>query len=146
MTYPNWVRSAVDLRNPFSFGDTPARGAGQIELGSIITPTQVFLLKRFSQLSRDFTPSAEMIIYLFQRKWPRSETNPAARCQSWSFANALILFAFPPSQHAEACTCLSLCDDLLSLLRSAHFACIFPIISNDTTCVGDMLFSVDLLN
>eukprot|EP00282_Hemiselmis_andersenii_P040669 CAMPEP_0172053616 /NCGR_PEP_ID=MMETSP1043-20130122/4310_1 /TAXON_ID=464988 /ORGANISM="Hemiselmis andersenii, Strain CCMP441" /LENGTH=393 /DNA_ID=CAMNT_0012712895 /DNA_START=47 /DNA_END=1231 /DNA_ORIENTATION=+ len=38
--YPKWVRSAVDLRNPFSFGDTPTRGAGRIERGATITPTQ----------------------------------------------------------------------------------------------------------
>lgn len=40
VTYANWVRSAVDLRNPFSFGDTPTRGAGRIESGATITPTQ----------------------------------------------------------------------------------------------------------
>jgi hypothetical protein len=39
--YPKWVRSAVDLRNPFSFGDTPAKGVGVLECGSSITPTQV---------------------------------------------------------------------------------------------------------
>jgi hypothetical protein len=32
VTYAKWVRSAVDLRNPFSFGDTPTRGAGKIQV------------------------------------------------------------------------------------------------------------------
>jgi hypothetical protein len=35
VTYAKWVRSAVDLRNPFSFGDTPTRGAGKIQVMSL---------------------------------------------------------------------------------------------------------------
>uniref|UniRef100_A0A7S0H8Z1 Phosphatidylethanolamine-binding protein n=1 Tax=Hanusia phi TaxID=3032 RepID=A0A7S0H8Z1_9CRYP len=38
--YPNWVKSAVDLTNVASFGGTPTKGAGEIQPGQLITPTQ----------------------------------------------------------------------------------------------------------
>lgn len=38
--YPAWVKSAVDLTDVSSFGGTPTRGAGEIGMGQVITPTQ----------------------------------------------------------------------------------------------------------
>jgi len=38
--YPTWVKSAVDLKSVASFGGTPTRGAGEIQCGQTVTPTQ----------------------------------------------------------------------------------------------------------
>lgn len=39
--FPTWVRSALNLQDVRSFGDTPTRGAGLLEgRGQVITPTQ----------------------------------------------------------------------------------------------------------
>lgn len=38
--YPAWVKSAVDLKDVSSFGGTPTRGAGELGMGQVITPTQ----------------------------------------------------------------------------------------------------------
>jgi len=38
--YPAWVKSSVDLKDVSSFGGTPTRGAGEISMGQVITPTQ----------------------------------------------------------------------------------------------------------
>jgi len=38
--YPAWFKSSVDLKDVSSFGGTPTRGAGEISMGQVITPTQ----------------------------------------------------------------------------------------------------------
>jgi len=38
--YPAWVKAPVDLKNVASFGGTPTRGAGEIQAGQVVTPTQ----------------------------------------------------------------------------------------------------------
>jgi len=40
--FSNWVKAPVNLKNPtaFGLGGTPAKGAGEIKAGQVVTPTQ----------------------------------------------------------------------------------------------------------
>lgn len=105
VTYAKWVRSAVDLRNPFSFGDTPTRGAGKIQVMGL-SPSVVSCVRgRENRACLHLFPSLRVLSPSFSLflSHTLSFSRPVSLPFSPSFSTLSISIS-PPSQNGATIT------------------------------------------